>query len=122
MKGISLLMSVAAIAVLLLGCGTPQPEVQTAESPSQVTQAPLDDKAGSELLSEALSGKDDPVPSARCGAVYAGPCDGGEYCHVDCCNGYHDSIRTACGWCQHFGNSVCQYRGGLSAAYWQPNP
>jgi hypothetical protein len=122
MKGISLLMSIGAIAGLLLGCGNPQSGEQETEPSSMATQELLDDKAGTASLSEASSAKSAPAPSVRCGPVRTEPCGGGEYCHIDCCNEYHDSIRTACGSCQHFGNSVCAYRGGLKAAYWRPYP
>lgn len=125
MKRVSLLLSVGAIAGLLLGCGNPQPEEQNTESSTLMSQTSYDDsqKATTESSSDKVNLKieDAPVPNARCGPVYKGSCSDGRYCHIDCCDGYHDSIYTTCdGSCQHFGNGVCAARGGLSAAYWLP--
>ncbi len=127
MKRVSLLLSVGAIAGLLLGCGNAQPEEQNTEPSTLMSQTSHDDsqKSTTESSSDKVNLKIEnaPVPSARCGPVYKGSCDEGIYCHIDCCNGYHDSIYTACdGSCQHFGNEVCsaRSRGGLSAAYWLP--
>lgn len=125
MKRVSLLLSVSAIAGLLLGCGNPQPEEQNTEPSTLISQTSHDD---SQMATTASSSdknspkfENAPIPNVRCGPVYKGSCDEGIYCHIDCCDGHHDSIYTACdGSCQHFGNGVCSSHLGLSAAYWRP--
>lgn len=113
-----------AISSLILGCDNSQSPEQDIEQ--STIMSPLLQNGSHQVASESL-GHDkagtQPNPSSVCGGPRLGPCSGGPFCNVVCCDGYIDTNPGArCGTCQSWAYRTCSAHRGPSDIWWDDRP